>query len=91
MTFPAWFDLMEDPEILKRPAAQRIYARLLKNPRIFYEPLDVKAWLLADDLKMGRNTVNEALDLLVKRGYLLDHGRDGRNTRRVTIITTRAA
>lgn len=82
---------MEDPEILKRPAAQRIYAKLLKNPRIFYEPLDVKAWLWAEQMGMSPNTVNKALKTLIELGYLVEHGRAQNHVRRVTIATTRAA
>lgn len=91
MTYPAWFDLMADPAILARPAAQRVYAHLLQNPRIFYEASDAKAWQIADELKMARDTVNEALDVLIEHGYLLDHGRDERKVRRVSVVIKRAA
>lgn len=91
MTFPAWFDLMRDPAILAKPAAQRVYAKLLENPRIFYDPMDVKAWLLAEQMGMARDTVNDALDALIRLGYLCDHGRGQNNVRRVTMIVTRPA
>lgn len=91
MTYPAWFDLMRDPVIHARPAAQRVYAHLLQNPRIFYEPEDAKAWKIADELQMSRDTVNDALDVLIEHGYLLDHGRDERKVRRVSVAVVRAA
>lgn len=90
MTFPAWFDLNRDREIAKKPAAQRVYAHLIETyPRIFFDPIDAKAWLIADELGLERETVGQALAVLCDRGYLLEHGRAPRNIRRVTIALTR--
>lgn len=54
-----------------------------------YEPQEVKAWLLAERVKMRKQTVLRALDLMVARGFLLDHGRAENNVRRVSIASTR--
>lgn len=92
MTFPAWFDLHRDRVITNSPSTIRVYAWLIANyPRIFFEPQDVKAWAIAEDEHMGRDSVNGALDLLTSRGYLLDHGRGQNNVRRLTIAISRAA
>ena len=50
---------------------------------------DVKAWLLAEQLGMGRDSVNGALNLLVDRGYLIDHGRGQNKVRRLTVAIIR--
>lgn len=87
--FPAFAELMRDPQVAERPAVQRVYVHLTEDPRILYEPRDVKAWLVAQQLGMSRDTVNDALDCLIKMGYLLDHGRGQNNVRRVSIIGKR--
>lgn len=90
MTFPAWFDLHCDKAVTANPSALRVYAFLIANyPRIFFEPQDVKAWLIAETEQMGRDSVNDSLDLLVARGYILDHGRGQNNVRRLTLTITR--
>lgn len=90
MTFPAWFDLNRDPAIAAKPSAQRVYAHLIETyPRIFFEPTDAKAWLIAETTHLHRDSVNEGLNLLLARGYLLDHGRGLNNVRRVTVAITR--
>jgi hypothetical protein len=91
VTFPAWFDLHKDRIITAKPSAIRVYAHLLENPRCQFEIQDVKAWLIADQLGMARDSVNEALDLLTKRGYIIDHGRGQNNVRRLTVAIIRAA
>lgn len=90
MTFPAWFDLNRDPAIRDKPSASAVYAHLIETyPRIFFEPTDAKAWLIAQVTHLARDSVNESLDLLINRGYLIDHGRGLNNVRRVTIAITR--
>lgn len=89
ITFPAWFDLHSDPVIRQNPSAVTVYAELLQIERILYEPREVKAWHLAERVGMRKQTVLRALDLLISRGYLLDHGRGDNNVRRLSIVTTR--
>ena len=91
MTYPAWFDLHKDPVIAQSPSASRVYAYLLENPRCQFEIQDVKAWLIAEQRGMARDSVNKALDLLVDRGYLIEHGRGQNNVRRLTVAIVRAA
>lgn len=87
--FSAWFALHEDDVIVDHPTAMRVYARLLRNPRIFTEPQDVKAWAMADDLHTHRDRVNAALDLLVERGYVVEHKRGLNQVRRLTLAIER--
>lgn len=92
VTWPAWFELNKDPIVRARPAAQNVYSYLIEHyPRIFFEPQDVKAWAIAEALHIARDSANHALDLLIERRYLLDHGRGQNNVRRVTIALTREA
>lgn len=87
--FAAWFDIHSDDAIVDHPTALRVYARLLRNPRIFTEPQDVKAWVLAEQMHAHRDRVNAALDLLVERGYAISHGRGLNRVRRLTLAITR--
>lgn len=91
MTFPAWFDLHRDSVIASHPSAGRVYAYLLENPRCQFEIQDVKAWLIAEQRGMARDSVNKALDLLIERGYIIEHGRGQNNVRRLTVAIVRAA
>ena len=87
--FAAWFDIHDDAAVVDHPTALRVYARLLRNARIFTEPQDVKAWALAAELRTHRDRVNAALDLLVERGYLVDHERGLNRVRRLTVAIVR--
>ena len=89
--FPAWFDLQRDRVIADTPAASRVYAHLIENPHCHFEIQDVKAWLIAEQRGMSPGTVNAALDLLIKRGYVISHGRGQNNVRRVTVAICKAA
>lgn len=91
MSFPAWFDFQRDRVIADSPTASRVYAYLLENPRCHFEIQDVKAWLIAEQRQMSPGTVNQALDLLIERGYLVSHGRGQNNVRRITVAICRAA
>lgn len=89
MIYPAWFELYSDTVIIDHPTALRVYARLVRNPRIFMEPQDVKAWALALDMHTHRDRVNGALDLLLARGYAIEHPRGLNNVRRITLAIER--
>lgn len=74
MTFPALLSLPDDPVISAHHAAVRLYLKLL-GILDFNEPRDVKAWGLAEFLRVEPRTVYGCLTMLVRRGYLIDHGR----------------
>jgi hypothetical protein len=82
------FDLLVDDDVSR--VAQKVYGRLLRtHPRILVEPADVKAWALARQLRTHRDRVADALEQLVRRGYLVEHGRGTNNVRRITIAVVR--
>jgi hypothetical protein len=89
MIYAAWFDLHNDDIIVDHPTAMRVYARLLRNPLIFMQPQDVKAWALADQMGVDKKSVHAALALLIARGYAIDHGRSLNNVRRLTLAMER--
>ena len=89
MMFAAWFALHEDNVVVDNPTAMRVYARLLRNPLIFAQPQDVKAWLLAEEMRVHPTSVQAALKLLIDRGYVIDHGRGVHNVRRLTVVVER--
>lgn len=49
-----------DRAIIGSPSAIRVYAYLLGTPQILYSPQHIKAWLLAEQLGMARDSVNGA-------------------------------
>lgn len=85
MILPALLELIQDDEIVNHPTAIRVYCRLLREPTILYEPAEVITWKMGHRLKVSRERVGMALDLLVRRGYVVEHGRASRRVRRVTI------
>jgi hypothetical protein len=84
VTFPALLALATDPVIATHPTAQRVYLHIL-SMLDFAEPRDVKAWLIADQLKVRKQTVMASFDILVERGFLTDHGRSLNSVRRFTL------
>ena len=89
MVFAAWFAIHNDDVIVDHPTALRVYARLLRNPLIFTQPQDVKAWTLAQEMHTHQDRVNGALNLLVERGYVIEHGRGLNRVRRLTLAIER--
>lgn len=89
MTYAAWFDLHRDPVIARRPTALRVYAALVGEQRGFYEPCGCKAWAMAAMLDVKTESVLEALNVLVDRGYLVEHDRGENQVRRFTIVFQR--
>lgn len=89
MTFPAWYDLYADTVIARHPTALRVYAQLLRNESIFFEPQVIKAQVLADAVGTNRRRVQEALEMLVSRGYVIEHRRGHYQTRRLTLARVR--
>lgn len=89
MTYPAWFELHKDPAIVAQPTALRVYASLVGRAGIFFEPQDVKAWLVAEVLGASRNSVNRSLDLLIRQGYVIEYARGQNNVRQLLLVHTR--
>ncbi len=89
MVFPAWFALHDDDVIADHPTALRVYARLLRLPKIFLEPHDVKAWLLAEQIGSTRKAVGRAIRLLIARGYVVEHAPGFNNVFRLTLAIDR--
>lgn len=89
MIYAAWFDLHNDDVVVDHPTAMRVYARLLRNPLIFMQPQDVKAWVLAKEMGVKEHSVGAALRLLIERGYVLEHERGLNRVRRVTLAIER--
>lgn len=58
----------------------------LRPPTLhFTEPREKKIWTLAAELHMSPRKVRDALDWLTARGFLVEHGRDSRGVRRLSI------
>jgi DNA-binding MarR family transcriptional regulator len=88
--WPAFVEMLEDEELTL--GAWRVYMRLVRtNPTIFHEPRSIKMWRIAHDLKVEKRTVIEAVNLLLRRGYLIDCGRGVANIRRVQVAIIRSS
>lgn len=90
MTFPAFFEFVRDVAALRHPAAIAVYGHILQLPGAFHTPQELKAWYLADLLHFEKTSILEAFNLLVERGYLIEHDRGQNNVRRFTVCITRA-
>ncbi len=89
--FPAWFDLHKDRVIRRSPTASIVYADLIaENPTILFEPCEIKAWTMAERIGTHRDRVKKALDLLIQRGYIREHGRGLHNVRIITLCIVRS-
>jgi DNA-binding IclR family transcriptional regulator len=91
VSFPAWFQFHRDKVMQKHPAACTVYASILGLDNIFWQPRPIKTWLLAEGLGMRKKTVRQSLNLLVKRGYLVEHPRGDNQVRTFTVAMTREA
>ena len=89
MIYAAWFDIHNDDVIVAHPTALRVYAHLVRNPTAFMQPHELKIWLIARQLRTNNRRVINALNLLVSRGYVLEHARGDNKARRVTIAMER--
>ena len=84
-------ELLHDVTIRTHRAALALYATLLLRPDCFRTPVEVKAWAWAQQRGVRRESVTEALHMLVARGYLEDHPRMApRDPRRVTVRLARS-
>lgn len=91
MTYPAWFELHRDRQILASPAAMTVYAYLVGQQRGFHEVVDVKTWAVGELLHINRKHVGRVLNLLTTRGYLTEHECGLNRVRRFTINYIRPA
>jgi predicted transcriptional regulator len=86
---PASLDIFTDEEVLARPTALKVYGKLLAIPEITFRPQPVKIENLARQVRRHRDSVSDALKLLIRLGYVVDSGRGQRNVRRVTLALSR--
>jgi hypothetical protein len=64
----------------------RVFMFLVNEPVLNHvTPVEVKVWFVAEQLHMGRRHVSHALDWLVQRGYLVQHAKDGRGVRTLSL------
>ncbi len=88
MTFPALMALPLDQALKSRPTVQMVYVFLLSELD-FVEARRVKIAIRAEQLEIRKQTMIDALNLLVKRGYLCEHERDSTGVRRFTLAWSR--
>lgn len=89
MTFPAWFDFHKDKVIRRHPIAMCLYAHLVNIPESFFEPQPVKAYVFAEEYNFKKANVLKAMNLLVERGYLIEHAKGMNGVRSFTVAGTR--
>ena len=93
MSYPANVDFERDPSVTH--ARWKVYVRYCRRNLSFHEPRGVKVRalvaLLVDERgrHMKAHAVIEALNWLVREGYLIDHGRDETNTRQLSLAYER--
>lgn len=67
-------------------ARWRVYMHLVNGGIVNHvRPVEVKVSGLSSTLKMSRRKVTEALDWLIWRGYVIEHGRHERRVRVITL------
>ena len=82
---PAYETLRRDPELTL--IQLRTYELLLRQLDFgHHPPRRVKVWLVADQLDHDKGKVGEAIQALIDRGYLCDHGRAERNIRLLALV-----
>lgn len=88
MSFPAYRDITKDIEL--GFARWRVYMHLVHEPVLYHtHPVEVKVIGISHALHMSNRKVIDALDWLVRRGYIIQHARDGRRTRSLSIAWER--
>lgn len=81
---PALLALPLDATIGAHSVTIRVYLRLL-SILDFVKPRPVKVWAVAEDLCVKDETVSRALNILIERGYVNDHGRGANKVRECTL------
>lgn len=81
--------LPRDKALKSRPTVQMVYVFLLTELD-FVEARRVKIAIRAEELEIRKQTMIDALNLLVKRGYLCEHERDSTGVRRFTLAWSRS-
>lgn len=79
MSYPAYEAFGK--EIGPGYATWRVYMALQPPKLDFAVPKDIKTAALAQELRMGRQHVRNAITRLIALGYLIEHGRDTRGVR----------
>lgn len=85
-SFRIIFDLIDDQEVWENRTSLRIYRELYRLPHIYHIPQPVKTWLLAERLKTNRGRIKRGLDLLVRKGYATDCGKDEHGVRQIMLV-----
>lgn len=83
MSFPAYDSFGK--EIGRGFAVWRVYMALQPPTLDFVKPKDVKVISLANHLRMGRRHVSAAILWLIEHGYVVEHSRDAKRVRSLTL------
>lgn len=68
--------LFDDATLWRHPTSLRVYRHLARNhPLIYHEPQEIKSWFLAQQLRTNRQRVQKSLELLIRRGFVIECGR----------------
>ena len=82
-------DLIDDAQLWRHPTSLRVYRELRRVQNIYYEPQRVKAWLLATELHTNRRVIQRALELLIRRGFVIECGRGQNGVRQLMLARER--
>lgn len=82
-TFPAYTSIGK--EIGLGFARWKVYMALQPPVLDFFAPTSIKTSWVEDQANVGHRQATDALAWLVERGYLVEHGRDARGTRSLTM------
>ena len=81
--YPAYSAFAKDVDI--GFARWRVYMALQPPVLDFMRPVDIKIGALARSIPLHRDKVRDALNWLTKAGYIVEHGRNSRGVRQLTI------
>jgi len=86
LSYPAFAAFFTDPGITS--ARIQVFMALQPDRALaldFVRPVDVKTEAVARAARVSKGAAVDALAWLVRHGYLVQHGRDGRGIRSVTL------
>lgn len=84
LSFPAYEQIGRDVQL--GYARWRVYMHLVNDGVLsLHRPTEVKVSGVCASLKMSRRKVTDALDWLTERGYLMEHTRQSRRVRVLTL------
>jgi DNA-binding GntR family transcriptional regulator len=84
LSFPA-LDTFEKDPISETPSTWKVYMHLQRSLLNHTKPMPVKVRALAQTLRVGPGPIIAALNVLIERGYLLEHSHDKRGVRHLTL------